>query len=255
MPFSSRLLLCLFALTLPLVAHAGEFQVRTNHLPPVKNVKDGLPSGIIGDVLMEIMADNGICFTPGDARLSTLSEAVQFAAETPNGIILGTMRTPERDKRLKWIGPIYTSTMGFLAAKERDIKINSAKDANQYRVGTIENSGSEKVAQRQGLDLNKAIRLTVNHEAIAQLVEGKIDLLVFPKSSAFYLMLEKNVNPNAYEMVLDLKAVELSIGFNRATEDAFIEKLEQSFKKIQNPNANGLSRYQEIVSKYYRPTL
>ncbi|QJB55427.1 ABC transporter substrate-binding protein [Pseudodesulfovibrio sp. zrk46] len=202
MSFIVRLAILVFAIILPLGAQAGEFKVWTNNLPPVKDVKDGLPSGIIGDVLIEIMADNGIHFETGDAQLFPLKDAILLATETPGGIILGTMRTTERDSMFKWIGPIYTSTMGFLAAKSSNIELNSVSDANQYRVGTIVNSGSEKVAHMQKLDLEKAFRLTDNINAIDLLVGGEIDLLVFPKSSAFYLMLEENVNPNDFEMVL-----------------------------------------------------
>ncbi|QJB55428.1 hypothetical protein [Pseudodesulfovibrio sp. zrk46] len=49
--------------------------------------------------------------------------------------------------------------------------------------------------------------------------------------------------------------MELSIGFNVETDDSLIESLRQSFKKIQKPDATGMSRYQQIVSKYFRPTL
>jgi len=253
--FYSLIYTTLTILTFTLCSHAGDFTVLTNQLPPIKMVKDGMATGMVGDVLTVIMKENGCPLEPGDTKQTPVAAAYNTVRDTPNHIFLALVRSPQREAHLKWVGPVYTSTMGFIAKKERQISISSAEDTRPYTIGSIKESASERMAITMGVNKERLVRFDGTSEALDKLVNGKIDLLIFPKSPAFYIMLGKNVDPDKYEEVYSIKSVDFYVGFNKNTDDELIGKLQESLDRMKQPDPSGMSPYQQIIGKYFKPTI
>lgn len=244
-------LVCLFSMVT--LASAGDFKIFTNTVPPIKWESDGLPGGITGDVLLRVMTDAGFKVERGDTQAMPLADAYRMGKETPGSLILGLARIAEREDDFKWVGPIYDTYLGFIARKDRHIRLDSVKDAEAYAVGSIRESASEKAAFKFGLSEVGITRFLKAEEAIEQLVKGNIDLLVFPKTPAFYYLLQKKVKPSEFEFVYEMKGTSLYFAFNKTTDDAVIEKLQDALDRLKKPGKDGKIPYEAIVGKYFMP--
>lgn len=245
--------LAIFLAALASPATAGDFTILTNNVPPLKWVSDGLPSGITGDLLTRLINDVGYELDPGDARSMPLEEAYQAGKDTPGTIILGLARVPERENDFKWVGPIYNTSVGMIARKDRHVRISGMRDTKQYSVGTIRGSAAENIAFKYGLHETGITRFATTDGAIDQLVNGNIDLLVFPKSPAFYFLLQKRIKPNDFEFVFEMKSFALYFAFHKKTDNEVIKAFQDALDRLKDPDETGRSEYQTIVGKYFMP--
>lgn len=235
------------------LASAGDFTIFTNDIPPIKWERDGLPGGITGDVLLRIATDAGFKIERGDTHGMPLVDAYRMGKETPGGIVLGLARIPERENDFKWVGPVYDTFFGFIARKSRHIRLTRVKDAENYSIGTIRGGAAEKVAIKFGLPETDITRFLKTDEAIEQLVNGNIDLLVFPKSPAFYYLMQKKVKPGEFEFVYEMRGASLYFAFNKATGDDVIKKFQDALDRLKEPGETGKSPYEALVGKYFMP--
>lgn len=250
---SVRMLVFSVLLWLPASVLAGDFTVLTNQLPPIKMVEDGRATGIVGDVLVRLLAEAGMTLDKGEMKDTPLTEAYDTVRDRPGTIFLALVRSPQREKDFKWVGPVYTTTMGFIAKKSRALRIRKVGDMAPLVVGTIRGSIAERMAIDFGIPEKRLQRYAGTPEAVEGLFKGEIDLLAFPKSPAFYFMLQKNIDPNDYESVLEMQSAVFYIAFNRATDDALIAKLQAALEAMQRPGPDGQSEYDHIVFRYFRP--
>lgn len=236
-------------------AGAGDFTVVTNTAPPIKFVKDGMISGIAGDVLAEIMRRAGFKLDKGDIRVMSLTEGYDFVKATPGTLCVSLARTPERESDFKWVGSTYSTQLGFIAKKDRNIRLNSTDSAKRFTVGSVIASAPEVTLKDQGFTEDDFIRHEEPQEAIRALSEGRVDLLAFPKSPAYTIMMRAGISPDDYEMVHEFKTVEVYIAFNRGTSDDTIARLQAALDHLKKPDASGSSAYSRIVSAYFTPNL
>jgi len=232
---------------------AGEYTVLTNILPPIKFEKDGKVQGVAGDTLIKVMEMAGESIETHDIQVVPWAQAYQNTLDNPDTICLAMAKTPQREKLFKWVGPIYTTKLGLIAKKARMIDLSGIEDAAEYTIGTVTDSAPEKLLIAKGIPAEDLVRSAKTEEAIHLLVENKIDLFSFAKTPVFYSMLQKRINPDDYQMVLELRTVDLFIAFNKATDDELIHKLQAALDELKTIGPNGRSEYDAIVGKYFTP--
>lgn len=236
---------------LPDLAQSGQFRILTNELPPIKTVKDGLPDGMAGHVLSEILSRTGVEVEAGDAQVMALSEAYEAVASNPNSVLMGLQRTPERESSFKWVGPVYTTSLTLIARKKDKLHIDRGIDATGLRVATVKESGAERLALMQGVPEASLVRKLKVEEAVGAFVRGETDLLAFPLSPALYTMLQLGRNPSEYEAVFDLKTVDIWIAFNKQVDDDLIRRLQKELDGLKKTGPDGLREYDSIIRNHF----
>jgi polar amino acid transport system substrate-binding protein len=94
-------------------------------------------------------------------------------------VISGMTATPDRNKRVAFVGPYYVSGKGILAKAERydTLKAGEGLNAPSVNVAAMKYSTSQKFAET--LMPKAQLILTDSYEeAIALILEGKVDLMV-----------------------------------------------------------------------------
>lgn len=248
---------CTFFLTIALASSvlAKDFSVLTNQLPPIKFEKDGEVQGIAGDILIEIMTMAGIPLDRSDFKIVPWKEAYDTTLNTPNTICLAMAQSVQRKPLFKWVGPIYITRIGLIAPKCEGIKVDDLSTLKSRSIATIIDSFPEKFLIRKGLDPASFTRFGKTENAIRALVDEKVDMLAFAQSPTFYTMLQEGVDPNDFELVYEMRTVDLYIAFNKATDDALIAKLQTALEKLKTNKKNGMSAYDRIIFKYFRPAI
>lgn len=239
-------------LAAPNDALAGRFQILTNELPPIKTVKDGRPAGMAGGALVAILERVGVSVDTGDARIAPLSQAYEEVRLHPDRVLMGLQRTAEREPHFKWVGPIYTTSLALLARKADKLKLVVGADAAEYKVATVKGSGAENLALKRGVPMSSMTRTLKVEDAASVFIRGEADLIAFPTSPALYSILLQGRNPDEYEVVLEMKTVDIWIAFNSQVDDSFIEQLQRELDQLKTPGPDGTSEYDGIIRANFR---
>lgn len=114
------------------VVCAAPLQLYTTDYPPLNFSRNGQPAGMSVEIVQEILRRTG-----QQAHISVVpwARAYQVAQSEVNSGLFVAMRTEERERLFKWVGPLTVATTSFYALKDSGMTINSLDDAR--RAGTI----------------------------------------------------------------------------------------------------------------------
>ncbi|MGD8252224.1 MAG: transporter substrate-binding domain-containing protein, partial [Desulfobacterales bacterium] len=113
-------------------ANAQEMMVLTEESPPYNFTRDGRITGSSTEIVREILRRLG---EPDGIQVLPWARSYKLLNSRPNVALFSTTRTPEREDRFFWIGPLFTVHYGFYARKSSHLRIDSLEDAK--KVGSI----------------------------------------------------------------------------------------------------------------------
>ncbi|RUM38085.1 MAG: hypothetical protein DSY58_02755 [Desulfobulbus sp.] len=249
--------LCIFFLVtllagLPFNSAQGQekWTVVTEELPPFNFVHDGEVRGFSTDILLRILHKNNIPISRKSIRLLPWPRAYKLARERAGAILYSTARTKEREELFKWVGPITDVTSVLIARKDRKINIHSLADLSPYTIGTIRDSVPDQFLRKNGISRKNLDGIASAVSNIKKLQSGRIDLLAFSVSSAWFLMKQMNIDRNGYDVVFTLNSNPLYYAFNAQTDNSLISALNATLQEMKKPDSTGKSIVEQIIDKY-----
>jgi len=98
-----------------------------------------------------------------------------MTATNANTCVYSTIRSPERERHYKWIGPLTTDQLALFALAANPILLHSIDDARSYRIGTYVGSVANAY-----LVLNQVVPDIAPDDKLnpKKLAAGRIDLWV-----------------------------------------------------------------------------
>jgi ABC-type amino acid transport substrate-binding protein len=244
------LLLLLTLLTSPVCAQQPSILVMTEDLPPFNYSENGKITGISTEIVRYIFKQSGISMKQGGIHLYPWARAYHDIKYYPETALFSMARTEEREDLFRWVGPLVDVTIGVIAKKERNIKINSIDDFKKYRIGTVRDGAPEQLFIKAGVPLEQLDRLALPEQNIRKLQTDRIDMFVFNIQTIQYLMVKLGINPTNYETVFMLKNPVLYLALNKNTDPDLVNRLQQSLDKMKQPDADGFSLFDQIIKKY-----
>lgn len=134
------------------------------------HMENGRLVGIGPDQMREMMARAGISYT---FDLLPWKRGYAMASERPDACILYTTRTPEREARFKWVGPIYEAQWVLMARADSRIKLATLDDARPYTIGTYSGDARDQFLRERGFKVEPAPSDLLNPP---KLIHRRIDL-------------------------------------------------------------------------------
>lgn len=165
----------LFALLLQTPAFAAGINAYTEELPPLNFQQDGRVGGYASELLAAMADKAGIRL---NLQLLPWARAYALVQHTPASLLYSTVRTPEREKLFRWVGPISPRRIYLYRLEKRsDIQLHTAAQLKQLRIATMFDSASQKRLQQLGLRLGEG--LDSDHSdasSLGKLQLGRVDL-------------------------------------------------------------------------------
>jgi len=232
----------LLIVTVSLFANQVEkIKMYTEHYPPY-NMKDingnlkGTSIKVLEAMLIEMKSNQTI----NDVKLRSWSKSYSVAQRIKNAMVFSTTRTKSREKDFKWVGPIRETTIGVIALKERNLKINKTSDLSQYNIGAVLKDVGETLLLEAGVD-KKNIQYVKGEDAInlslKKIDKNRIDMFVYETNVAFSHIKTENYDMDKYEVIFTLKKGFLYFAFNKNTDDKIINKWQNALDTVKK---NGL---------------
>lgn len=230
--------LSLLLLLVSVPVGAQTFKLVTEEQPPMNfaDPETGKIVGITTELVEAIMHRAGY-----DYELSLLpwNRAYRYALRDANTCIFTTVRTPEREGKFKWVGPLYTSGWAFYRRAGTELKIDGLDDMKGKVItattATISISGIREIP---GIEI---LEVPADHRSLVLLNEGRADLWVSGVFTAFIGGDQAGVVP---ELAFLWRPIELSLACNIATDDEAIARLNAANETLE-------SLRQELKARHY----
>ncbi|MGK9066036.1 substrate-binding periplasmic protein [Stutzerimonas chloritidismutans] len=219
---------------LPLAqAHAtGEkINLLTQNFPPFSMAVDGKNfakesaiNGIDAEVVAELFKRAGV---PYEMTLRFPWSRLQDLAEKTHGFgVFSLSRTPQREPKYKWVGPLSEIQIVLLKTPESPIQLTSLEDAKQYRIGSKDGSVGSQYLITRGIEVQNSLIDTP-----AKLKSGQFDLWATTNPSGEYEAKQAGVGPLV--VALTLNRVDLYLALNKDTPDDVVEKLQRTLDQMK----------------------
>jgi polar amino acid transport system substrate-binding protein len=236
--------------------------IADSQLPPYNYLEDGKLQGITVDLLEKMWEGMGVDLNRSAIKLLPWTEGYQRTLEENNTVLLATIRIPEREHLFKWVGPAVSGKYGryvLLAKSEKNITVTTPGDLNKYKIGTVKDTIAVQLLQRQGVNKEDLVLETEPMTAIDMLKNGTIDAIAFNEISSIWLLQQSGANASDYKVAYDLNQgnnYDVYYALNNGTSDSLVQSFQQALDYIRSSrDANGVSNYDKILSKYIPTTL
>ncbi|MFP9003057.1 substrate-binding periplasmic protein, partial [Pseudomonas aeruginosa] len=153
----------------------------------------------------------------------------QQALSEPGYGVFSTARTPEREDKFKWVGPLAVNDWVLMARGDSSIHLNSLEDAARYRIGGYKNDAISQHLVDRGLQVQLALR---DNENVDKLASGQIDLWVTADPSGRYVAQREGLKE--VKVVQRFHTAELFLALNKDTPDELVQKLQTAVDALRS---------------------
>ncbi|WP_284193251.1 substrate-binding periplasmic protein [Vibrio zhanjiangensis] len=229
----------------------NELRFLTEEYPPYNYTQEGKKKGISIDVLIAAAKSQGVDISFDDIEVQPWARAYRTALSKPNVVLFSTTRTRLREHLFTWVGPLSRTRIVAMAKKSHAIKIHSALDFVQYRIGVIRDDVGEQLMLELGVP-REAMQETSLPETLAdQLAKERIDIWAYEENVSKWWLKNKGYNTDDFEPVFILSEADLYFAFNKKVDEKLVEQLQLGIDKLRETvGESGVSEYQKIVDRY-----
>lgn len=223
--------LILFAALLLFVGCARKetpLTILTEDYPPLSYLENGKVTGFGAEVVAAIQKELQTAYQPS---LVDWDEAYQRALNEPNIVLFTMDKTPEREDKFHFIGPLGESVASFYALAGSEIKLPDMEAAKSVKsIATTTDWFTEQYLKEKGFtNLNSD---PDPKQAIQSLMEKKSELSIFTDITYPRLAQEAGIDPAALKPLLELMRSQYYIAISKQTDAKIVEKWRQAFAKL-----------------------
>ena len=223
-------------------AYANEIVFTTHFMKPFTWQEDGEFKGFATEIVREMMK---IMNHPEKFQMYPFIRGLKEVKSESNRAFFIVARRPEREKMVKWVGPLVSNGVYFYKKKNSSVKLDSLEDLwNIKSIGVERGVADETFLRSKGF--NNLVTLDNQKQLLQMLNAERIDVgpmgeLVMPEMAKI-----AGINPNEFERTaIKLYDSEVNLAFSKDVPDHVVLKWQQALDDLK---ASG--KYQEIYQKY-----
>jgi len=164
---------CVFAA--PLWAQEKPLSILTEEWAPYNYTENGVVVGfsveVVQEILKELKLDCPIEVLPG-------MRASRILNSEPRTMMITMLRTPDREKQYKWIGPLGSGAIYFYKKKGNALVVESLDDAKNVRLVACRNAGLVRNVLREKGFRNLDTTASNGESIYRKLMADRCDLAV-----------------------------------------------------------------------------
>lgn len=239
-------LLCILIVTAPLQSHAENLRFITHELKPFTwtDEQSGATQGLVYDLCKETIVRMG--HKKPKIEVFPFIRALKIAQSKDNIVVFHVARNGERERTLKWVGPIISNGVYFYKNKNSHFSVSSLDDLKKLNhIGVGRGNASETLLNELGFNN----LYPVNNEMLA------VEMLALNRVDAVPVG-EMVVNELVRQAKLDIKLLEktnikltesvLYMAFSKNISDTEIQKWQNTFDRVKREKYEAL--YQQYIS-------
>jgi polar amino acid transport system substrate-binding protein len=227
---------------------ADSLVLMSEEFPPYNFTdNNGDRKGTSIDLMVLILERMNSQKTRKDIEMLPWTRAYQKIQKEKNTVLFAMVKTTEREKLFKWVGPISTANNALIARKSQKIKIGSIEDAKKYTIGVVRDAAAAELVRKAGIPWENLNVVAKPEQNILKLERGRIDLIAYDEIVTRWILRDKGMKPEDFETVYLLEKGEHYFAFNKDTPDALIQRMQAILDDLKKEG-----KYQEILDKYLK---
>jgi len=194
-------------------ASAAEVRLLAEHVVPFNYIADGEWKGSTAEIVKEITRRIDL-----EARIEAIpwARGYKIALSQPNVALFSMARTPDREDRFHWVGPVGLFRSAFYAPRGKGLVIDSLDDAR-----SVESIGTYKDDVREvyllGKNFTNLDSTNSNESNLRKLLGGRIDLWATSTMEAHSVARQMGLDAALIEHVHTFQEFEMYIALSLGT--------------------------------------
>ncbi len=219
----------------------------TENLPPLNYLDGGGMQGFSVELLRLIAARSGLKLT---LQLMPWQRAVQVAEASENSVLFSLTRTPEREARFQWVGPIaQRRVLLYRLASRSDLAMTALSELGNARIGVVRDSAADRQLQaaglRPGLQLEQGLDDATN---LRKLLAGRMEYIVLLDWAAAWNLRQLQLPLSTLQPALEQDATRSYFyGLRLDADPALVRRLQAALDSLRRDG-----RYERLRQRYFR---
>ncbi len=217
-----------------------EFSVDSSYIDESDNKLKGFSVEIVREIMKKLNINSEIQLVPW-------ARGYNYLENDENTILFATARTPERENKFKWVGPITVVTWEFFAMKNSALKINSLDDAKKLiSIGTYKDDAKEVFLKKNGFT-NYVTNYGENGDVdnIRKLKLGAIQSIISSRRLLEIACRKFDYDVNDFKKLYTVKKIYVYIAFSSDVDDSIVRNWQTELNKMKKDGS-----YSRIFQKY-----
>ena len=205
---------------------------------------DKVLTGISIEIIQEIQKKIG---NTDAIKMLPWARALKTLGLKKNSALFSTVRTPAREDKYKWVGPLSKLEMVFFKKAGSSINISSMEDAKKIaKIGVTKNVATHEILSSMGFENLEVMQSGHDAKNLKLLTKGRIDMWASPYFYGIFNARKMGVlsKVEAIPNVIILSG-HLYIAFNKETDDTIIEQWQSALDELRNDGV-----VDKIIGKY-----
>ena len=210
-------------------AHA-ELRILTEPGPPTAFMKDGELHGFGVDVVRQLITRTG-----GHAQIEMMpwTRAYTIAQREPDVGLFAMVRTPDREKRFQWVGPLLHGKVRFYSLKSNGLQVNTLEDvAASGPLAVPKQWYSYEVLKAQGL--SNLYGVPSPRHMLNMFKHGRLRVLVANSATLRGMLAEHGMTPEEVELQFSFMPSDSYIAFSRSTSPALVARWQAQLQAMKD---------------------
>lgn len=217
-----------------LTCRAESFSFFTEQFPPYNMTADGQGfahkatdiDGLCTDIVRSIMDKTQHQYR---IKLRNWAFGMDRVERNVNHGLFCTVRTPEREQRFQWVGPLTAMHWALFARPDSTITLESLKDAKSYVIGGYKGDAMTNWLVQQGLNVSVIPDDKLNPQRLQQ---GSIDLWLTDTLAGPFKAAD-NTDMRTLKRVLLLETTPVYLAMNPQTDPKLVQELNDVLNELK----------------------
>jgi polar amino acid transport system substrate-binding protein len=159
------------------------------------------------------------------------------------------VRTPERESKYKWVGPLAKLDMVFFTRAGSELDVHSIEDAKKIsKIGVTKNVATHEILLNHGFTNLDVLQSGADDKNLKRLLKGRVDSWPTAYYAGIYNA-RKNGVLDQVEVIKDVSILtgHLYIAFNKETDDQIIHQWQSALDLLKSDGV-----IDDILNRYDR---
>ncbi len=195
-------------------------------------IRDGKLQGPAVELLLAVTAQAGSPIERELILVKPWARGFKQALEGPNTVLFSTIRTPNRETKFQWVGPITSESDVLIALKSRQIKLTDSLDMRNYITGAVRGDVGEEILKEMGVPPGSIV-LNSHSSNMGKMLElGRIDMWIFGEAGWKSSLISGGREPKFYEVVYRFPAKQYYFAVSRDVDKNVVHNLQAALDYV-----------------------
>ena len=170
-------------------------------------------------------------------ELFPVKRAFMLAEAKEPVLLFALFRTPEREKKFKWVAPVTPKVKSvlFRLAKRTDISLHSLDDAKRYRTGVVRGNNLHTLLTGKGFRDGQEIEPEMSNDVnMKKMFAGRIDLCAGRELPFITDLARSGYDARDVATALVLEEDRAWMAFSLSTPDEIVERIRAAYRSMES---------------------